>query len=382
MADREDYDLGGAESVEITQPTPREEFEVVQGTPADLKATVTQAQKDRTVTNPTASNLKAELHQPAAKEEFEVVQGTPADLKATVTQASATRTVEQATEANLKAIVTVNDFQDLIDEVRLLRNCNLLVTGQTTKFLTGDDGDLEKGVIKAYSVLDTGDYSGTTNITINSKTHALSNNCVKDNNTGLMWARYVPNADIGPSANGYLFWQQWTLDDKTDISFDSATKKIASGASQFSTAALCVGRKFTVSGSTSNDGTYTVAAISTSEITTTEALADEAAGATITIATVDDLIWDFKDQANTNTLAGHDGWRIPNYLELLSIIDAGAYNPCTDATVFPSTTLTYFWTSSTHVYSTTYSYIIPFNYFTLTYTLKDATKYPVRLVRG
>lgn len=81
-----------------------------------------------------------------------------------------------------------------------------LKTGQTTSHQTGDDGDLEKGIAKEYTILTTGRYAGTINITINSKTHALSNNCVKDNKTGLMWARYVPLDDIGPDSDGKLFW--------------------------------------------------------------------------------------------------------------------------------------------------------------------------------
>lgn len=55
-------------------------FEVEQDTAADLKATVTQAAKDRTVTNATAANLKAEIHQPATKEEFNVVREVPSDV--------------------------------------------------------------------------------------------------------------------------------------------------------------------------------------------------------------------------------------------------------------------------------------------------------------
>ncbi|MBA7604200.1 hypothetical protein ES703_11319 [subsurface metagenome] len=147
-----------------------------------------------------------EIYQPDPVERFKVIQAVAANLKATVTQLSIVRTVQQATEANLKAIVSVNDFQTLIDEVRLLRNSNLLVTGQTTLYHAGDDGDLEKGVIKSYTVLDAGDYSGTTDIVINAKTHALSNECVQDNNTGLMWTRYVPLDDIGPDSDGKLLW--------------------------------------------------------------------------------------------------------------------------------------------------------------------------------
>ena len=56
---------------------------VSQATAANLKATVTQAEKDRTVTCSTAGNLKA-----------------------TVTQASAARTVTNSTASNLKAEVT------------------------------------------------------------------------------------------------------------------------------------------------------------------------------------------------------------------------------------------------------------------------------------
>ena len=82
----------------------------------------------------------------------------------------------------------------------------LLKTGQTTKYHDNDDGDLELGIAHDYTVLSIGQYSGTTDIVINGKTHALSNNCVKDNRTGLMWARYVPTANIGPDNNGRLLW--------------------------------------------------------------------------------------------------------------------------------------------------------------------------------
>jgi len=145
-----------------------------------------------------------------------------------------------------------------------------LKTGQTTSYHADDDGDLEKGVTRSYNVLTTGQYSLTTNITINGKTHALSNNCVIDERTGLMWARYVPDADIGPGTDGKLFWDQWTLEAKTDISFDSGTSEIRSGASEFDTSALCAGRIFTVTGTDSNDGTYTVSSITTGAITTVE----------------------------------------------------------------------------------------------------------------
>src|SRR3990167_10979170 len=84
----------------------------------------------------------------------------------------------------------------------------LLKTGQTTSYGSGDgvdDGGLEKGLSKSYSVLTAGQYAGTTDITINSKTDEHSNNCVVDLNTRLMWSRYV-SASVGPASDGLLPW--------------------------------------------------------------------------------------------------------------------------------------------------------------------------------
>ena len=93
----------------------------------------------------------------------------------------------------------------------------LLKTGQTTQYDSKlDDGHYEKGVAKSYTVLTTGQYTGTTNITLNSKTDAKSNNCVLDNNTGLMWSRYR-SATLGPNSNGTL---PWTTNENGEGIFD------------------------------------------------------------------------------------------------------------------------------------------------------------------
>ena len=84
----------------------------------------------------------------------------------------------------------------------------LLATGQITSYGSGtgvDDGALRKGIVKSYTILTLGQYSGTTNVTINSKTDAHSNNCVFDNNTGLMWSR-TASASVGPASDGKLPW--------------------------------------------------------------------------------------------------------------------------------------------------------------------------------
>ena len=168
----------------------------------------------------------------------------------------------------------------------------------------------------------------------------------------------------------------------TRFSFANATSIINSVAGDFDILALCVGRKFTVSGSGSNDGTYTVTAIDANNITVSEALVNEGAGASISFATVDDLIWDALDQANANNLGGYNDWRNPNRFELFSLTDTGNCNPAIDTTVFPSTPAAYHWTSSTHPCSATYAFIVNFNYGGVSYSLKQSYKYYVRFVRG
>ena len=338
MADHEDYDLGGADVVEVHQPIPREDFNVIQAVAASLKATVTQL--------------------------------------------SIVRTVQQPVEASLKAIVSVNDFQELIDEVKLLRNCNLLVTGQTTEEVPGDDGDLENGVIKSYSVLDAGDYAGTSNITINGKTHALSNNCVKDNKTGLMWSRYVPIADIGPATDGKLYWSQWVLANKVNISFDATNKKIISTTNQFTATYTPAGRIITVTGSVSNNGTYTVVGAIAREITVVEALTDEVAGASVTISSVDDLIWNVLDEANSNSLGGHDDWRVPNIAEYFSIIDYSTGSPAIDVVAFPSTPSDMHFSSTTRPGNNNYAMAVYWDIGEIQDYYKYSVPCYIRLVRG
>lgn len=96
----------------------------------------------------------------------------------------------------------------VVAQTRTIRKALLLKTGQTTSYGSGsgaDDGAFEIGIAKSYTVLTTGQYSGTTNITVNSKTDAKSNACVIDNNTGLMWSRTL-SGSVGPTSTGTLPW--------------------------------------------------------------------------------------------------------------------------------------------------------------------------------
>ena len=89
-----------------------------------------------------------------------------------------------------------------------IRRALLLATGQTTSYGSGagvDDGALQIGELHRYSVLTTGQYVGTVNITLNGKTDVHNNACVFDEATGLMWSR-TASLSVGPASNGLLPW--------------------------------------------------------------------------------------------------------------------------------------------------------------------------------
>ena len=255
-----------------------------------------------------------------------------------------------------------------------------LATPQTESHHDDDDGDLEKGVTRSYNILTTGDYTGTTNIVINGKTHALSNNCVIDERTGLMWPRDVPDGDIGADTDGKLFWDQYTLSAEL-CTFATAGDTITADAlTPFDDDALCVGRKITISGTTNNNGVVTVTGITTSEITVSENLTDENSVST-TFATLGDLIWDVMEQANTNSLGGHADWYIPNVFQLFSIADLSQHDPAVDGTAFPATPDEPHWTSTTQADATTFAFYIDFDRGVLSVRAKTPKQLYVRLVR-
>lgn len=264
--------------------------------------------------------------------------------------------------------------------------CHYRKTGQTTSYVNYDDGHYEAGVDPDWEVLDSGQFAGTCAIVINGKTHNLSNNCVRDKLSvfpePIMFARYVPDADIGPATDGKLFWQQYTITGES-ITFDQATKTITAAAgTPFDTGALCVGRKFLPSGTANNNTELTVAANAAGDvITTEEALVDEGPVAT-DFATVDDLVWDFVDQANANSLGGYTDWRLANVIELESLLDYESINPSIDTTAFPSTPTAAHWVSTTYKTTTTSAWRIGFHTSSKVQADKKTSKNYCRLVRG
>lgn len=187
--------------------------------------------------------------------------------------------------------------------------CREQVTGQITQYSgVEDDGDLERGYARKYVALSTGDYSGTTNITVNAKTIAMENACVIDQNTGLMWMKYTPDSDIGAGTDGKLYW----ID------------------------------------TTNNEDIFT-----------------------------------FCDEANSEELAGHSDWRVPNVFELFSLVvmDIGIGAPYIDATYFQCVSM-YYWSSTTYPVDTTDALGIYFNQGGAVFKDKATYSAYVRLVRG
>ena len=259
------------------------------------------------------------------------------------------------------------------------RRGRLLKTGQTTQYSDKlDDGYYKKGLAKAYTVLSAGQYSGTVNIDL---VHLTA----------------------------------------IDIAFDAATKKITSVAGAlaiFKTNDIIV-----VTGSASNNGVYTVAAGDVAaEIVTLEALVNEAAGASVSIAKREahsnncvldqntglmysryiankmgaasggKLPWydatklynifAYCVAANAASLGGYTDWRIPNDLELKCLCDMEAPNALPDAAAFPSwPTSDYIWSATTIPINVSYGMIVHFNNGNVYYTSKT-TAYFTALLRG
>jgi hypothetical protein len=87
--------------------------------------------------------------------------------------------------------------------------CEQIDDGQTSDYTPAYAGTTDASglsyIARNYTTLTTGSQSGTTNITVNSKTDVHTNNTVIDQNTGLEWSRDTSRS-IGPSSDGRLYW--------------------------------------------------------------------------------------------------------------------------------------------------------------------------------
>jgi hypothetical protein len=96
---------------------------------------------------------------------------------------------------------------------------------------------------------------------------------------------FVENVPQIPNTN-YVLIQNPCIAIGNIISFDSGTKYISSsntGIINFSTRSFHAGQTITVTGSASNNNTFTIASVSASYIEVVEALVTESAGASVTV---------------------------------------------------------------------------------------------------
>jgi len=64
--------------------------------------------------------------------------------------------------------------------------------------------------------------------------------------------------------------------------------------------------------------------------------------------------------ALTSSFASHNDWRLPNIRELQTIVDRTTYNSAINATVFPNTPASHFWSASADAYYSNYAWYVNF----------------------
>lgn len=218
----------------------------------------------------------------------------------------------------------------------------ILATGQLTQYSSElDDGYYRRGNVKSYAVLTTGSQSGSSNVIL---VHLAAN---------------------------------------TGVSFDGPSKEIrcTGGMGVFKAAG---GETIVVTGSVSNNTTFTTSSATADKIVVTVAPTTEAAGASVSIAkresisnnvVIDNgtgLMWTrypsvkmgvagngitvwtgqpydvfaFCAAANVASLGGYSDWRIPNAYELIALADYEAPTANPDSTAFPTINNNNVWTST------------------------------------
>ena len=85
--------------------------------------------------------------------------------------------------------------------------------------------------------------------------------------------------------------------------------------------------------------------------------------------------------ATKTSFAQQSDWRLPNIKELASIVERRCYSPAINATVFPNTTSSFYWSSSPYANDYNYAWVVYFNYGSGGYNSEGGSPY-VRLVRG
>ena len=109
---------------------------------------------------------------------------------------------------------------------------------------------------------------------------------------------------------------------------------------------------------------------------------DGLSGATCAAGTAATPTWDSAlAYCESLSLGGFTDWRLPNLKELKSIADMTISNPSINATYFPNTIASYYWSSTSYAPDTTSAWLVYFYIGSTNATNKSSTFY-VRCVRG
>jgi len=85
--------------------------------------------------------------------------------------------------------------------------------------------------------------------------------------------------------------------------------------------------------------------------------------------------------ARNVNFANHTDWRLPNYKDLESIVEDKCYGTSINASIFPNTPATYFWSASAYARNSSWAWSVYFEIGHAFPNFKYST-YPVRLVRA
>lgn len=193
-----------------------------------------------------------------------------------------------------------------------------------------DDGFYQKGISKSYTTYSTGQYSGQTNIVINGSTDEHTNSVVVDNRTGLMWNKSVPYS-IGPYSDGRLYW-----DDHVHVikhGGSGTTFSVNDVITQLNTtydAAIRYVLETTKLIGIYNATTYPFSTVAANTIT--GAITGGPSCVVWYREGAKEDIWQYAYEANNSSLSGHSDWRVPNAMEMLTIMNFSA----TAGHAFPS----------------------------------------------
>jgi hypothetical protein len=355
----------------------------------------------------------------------------------------------------------------VITQERSALRGRMLKTGQLTPYMAGDDGDYERGMPRVYTVYTTGGYSGTTafnvahyaaatlSFTAATKTIAdsanglvtvktgdtvvisgsgsndgtytvagggvagsftttqalvnelagayvtiykqasISNNCVIDKNTGLMWLRNTTGSlKIGPASTGTLnFYDATTCfvlhPAAGDLQMTLTGLKIVGGAGEV--ARYKAGMIIVCSGfanAANNLPGYPISTVAVNgadlDITLNKfnnTLVAEAAAGSRAISIICQSAFTFCAAANLAVVGGYSDWRVPNDVSLLSLRDMEAPSAVPDTTAFPGWPADFVNSSTTRANSTTGGMPILFTSGAISQQLKTVA-FATALVRG